>query len=101
LLSIARLNWARSVFFPLDLQLRLDRPHVARPQRRLGTDQLSLVPRLATSGLLSSSWMIVFHGWRASLGLPQRYRPEADLAGSITMGSNSRVRAIRAWAELG
>ena len=46
----------------LDLQLGPDRPNVARPQRRLGADELALVPRDAAGRCHGSRCMIFFHG---------------------------------------
>jgi hypothetical protein len=46
---------------PLDLQLRPDRPDMAGPQRRLGTDKLALVPRRATRRPIGNRCLIVFH----------------------------------------
>jgi hypothetical protein len=49
---------------PVDLQFGADRPNVLRSQRRLRSDQLALVPRLA----LGRDWNVVLVGlaWSSS-----------------------------------
>ena len=49
-------------FLPLDLQLRPDRPDVAWPQGRLGTDELAFVPRGAAGRLHGGRRVVFFHG---------------------------------------
>jgi hypothetical protein len=63
---------------PRHLQLRPYRPDVARPQRRLGTDELALVPGLAARRPQILNFMIVFHGLSPCFEKQASMRPQGS-----------------------